>query len=136
MDIFGRKKIAKLEAALIEAEKIGQARLKILDGVDDYLASLDDVKRREYVHRVAGIFPDTLKPQLESMIQLQKNTLARFGLSERESDILRANINGLLLLMEWGERCVNEQLGNVEEIRRKQQADENIISNLKDRYQK
>lgn len=128
MDFLGRK---KLEIA----QREGRARISVVEGLENYLGSLDDHGRKQYISNVAGFFPNILKPQLLSMIIEQKNTLARFGLLERETDILRSNINCFQLLLEWGERCVNEHVGNIEETRQRARADQNIISDLRTKYE-
>ena len=134
MDWWGRRKIAALEAALEVEKNRGLARESLVVGLENYLDGLDDAARKNYLQRWAGFFPTTLKPQLLSMVEQQKNALAMFGLTDRETDIYRANINALRLLLEWGGLRMNEYLGNLEEIRRTAETDRDIISELGKKY--
>lgn len=81
--------------------------LKVDDG-----EPTDIKERREYVGRVAGFFSDILNKKLDAMIVQQHQALAN-PLNSREEDIsIKANINALSLIYDWGDACLLEHLDN------------------------
>lgn len=70
-------------------------------------------ERASYVARVAGFYKDIFEQKIIHIIsQLQKELSD--PRSSREMDMyVKANINALSLLMDWGDSMVNEQLDNI-----------------------
>lgn len=82
----------------------------------------DGEKRQQYVANVAGFHKDVLAPKIKQIIaglresfeQVNRET---FGLTQTEYDrYIKATINGMWLLYDWGESMINEQLANQQSI--------------------
>lgn len=82
----------------------------------------DGEKRQQYVANVAGFHKDTLAPKILHIIaglreSFEKVDLETFSLSRAEYDqYIKATINGLWLLYDWGESMINEQISNQQSI--------------------
>jgi len=132
--MFGRNKILELEKQLENARLVGVARNFVVSSYINFLESMGETDRKNYVAKVSGWFPVDLRPHLQSMIYEQQKELARLDMGLEATTVLRSNINCLYLLIEWGDRMIAEYRGNIEEARRRSDSDQNIISNIKEKY--
>jgi len=73
---------------------------------------IDPEQRALYVSRIAGYFNGGLTDYIKFLLSNFKAEIARFPLSERETDFHRAGINLCYLLNEWGDGMINEQHAN------------------------
>lgn len=94
----------------------------------------DQTGRKKYMGDVSLFYTMTFKDKLKHFIGDQLNELARIGRSERGDDLIRANISCFRLIDEWMEKCQNEHLGDLEEMRNRFQDDKNFTSELKKTY--
>jgi len=84
-------------------------------------------QRQKYISEIYVFYNNIFKDRINEMIQDQKDALAVFGLTDRESDIYRSNINCLNLFKDWFEGCRVEHLGDIEE----KKENESVINRLK-----
>lgn len=78
---------------------------------------IDSLQRKEYIANVVVFFGSIMKPKLESMIGKQHQLLAT-PTNSREMDIfIKANINAMSLLLDWGDACLLEHMQNIEDAR-------------------
>lgn len=77
----------------------------------------DSLQRKEYISNVVVFFGSIMKPKLENMIGQQHKLLA-MPTNSREMDIfIKANINAMSLLLDWGDACLLEHMQNIEDAR-------------------
>jgi len=133
IDLFGKKRIAELEAELASAKREGIARGAIGRLVRNYVNTLPDDQRRNYVSSVVGA-KQFLKPQLESMVVDQRESATRYDISEKERMFYISNLNCLQLLLDWFEAMTSENQANIEEMRRKVEADATLVEDVKSMY--
>jgi hypothetical protein len=62
--------------------------------------------------------------------------LAQLGRSERESDIIRSNINCFNLISDWMEERTTEHIGDLETMRNSFDENDKFINNFKETYGK
>jgi len=114
---FDESYVLNLEAKILSLEEKPRKRPQIKIDTKDP-SPLDSSQRALYVAQVAGFHNDIMKPKIEQMIsdlrssfeKLDKNT---YGLSQSEYDLyIKATINSLWLVYDWGESMINEQVAN------------------------
>lgn len=77
----------------------------------------DSLQRKEYIANVVSFFGSIMKPKLDSMIGQQYKLLG-MPTNSREMDIfIKANINAMSLLLDWGDGCLLEHMQNIEDAR-------------------
>jgi hypothetical protein len=96
------------------AEKARKHKQGIIDDLTEYLDPLpaDGQARKDKVASVAGMFELGLRDEINHLITRMEHEIARFPLTERETDFHRAGINFGHLLLEWGNLCINEHHAN------------------------
>jgi hypothetical protein len=78
---------------------------------------IDSLQRKEYIANVVTFFASIMKPKLENMIGQQYKLLGSPA-NSREMDIfIKANINAMSLLLDWGDSCLSEHIQNIEDAR-------------------
>lgn len=106
------KKELELQKRIQELENQPFRLLKVPYNMDDP-SPLSREERASYVARVAGFYKDIFETKVTHMISDLQKELSN-PLSSREMDIyVKATINALSLLMDWGDEMVNEQLENI-----------------------
>lgn len=145
MDIFRSKEIATLQEKIRRLEEENRNFLKQIEKLEaprkELLFILDDAVpkdqngRKKYMGDVALFYTSTFKEKLKHFIGEQMRSLSKFGRGVGESDdVLRANINCFNLIDEWMEKCTNEHLGNLTEMRNSFGDGKKFISELKKTY--
>jgi len=87
-----------------------QTKLNFVDIPTDDGSPVDQNERKEYTARVAGFFTDVLNKKLAHMIGEQRKMLEDPN-NSREADLfIKANINALSLILDWGEECLTEYM--------------------------
>jgi len=96
------------------AKKDQRIKQGIIGDLSEYLDPLptDGNERKDKVARVAGMFEGLLGDEIKHLIARMEHEIARFPLTERETDFHRAGINFGHLLLEWGNVCINEHHAN------------------------
>lgn len=79
------------------------SKFKVDDG-----SPTDPLERKEYCGRISGFFSDIMKSKLESMIALQMQELTNLENSKEKDLFIKANINALSLLLDWGDDALRE----------------------------
>lgn len=126
------KQIKILKDRIETLEKLLVAKNSI-KGTLDKLIPKEEQERKNFVSDVTINYERFLKKLLLQVIEDQKDILVRLGLTERESDFFRSNINVCNLIDEWCLRQVSEHGGNMVEIRESQE-DKSDINNIKEKY--
>ncbi len=90
--------------------------------------------RKKYVSDIALFYQTVFKKKLQHFIGLQLEELAQIGRTELGSNIIRSNISCFRLIDEWMEKMTNEHLGNLEEVRESFKEGEDLVNNLKKKY--
>lgn len=72
----------------------------------------DQEERKSYVGRVAGIFQDIFIKKIQHMIAEQQRELSNPTHSHEQDVFIKANINALSLLLDYGDECINEHISN------------------------
>ena len=75
----------------------------------------DPEQRALYVGRIAGYFNGGLRDYINHLMSTFKAEIARFPLTERETDFFRSGINLCYLLVEWGDKMIQEHYANARE---------------------
>lgn len=84
--------------------------------VDDG-SPVDRNERRQYIASVIGFYSLGFKNKLEHMISQQRAILDNPE-NSRETDLfIKANINAMSLMLDWGDECMAEHQGYIEEDR-------------------
>lgn len=92
-------------------------------------------ERKKYVSDIALFYNTVFKKKLKHFKGLQLEELAQIGRTELGSNIIRSNINCFELIGEWMETMSNEHVGNLEQMRQSFDEGNDIIKDLKDKYQ-
>lgn len=111
------RKAVELKEAQKDGQRLDQLKrdMKSLNSdIEEYMLPIpkDAEERALYVSRVAGYFNGGLRDYLNYMISSFKAEIARFPLSERETDYFRSCVNVCYLLQDWGTDMVNEHFAN------------------------
>lgn len=129
--------IQKLNAIIAEQKE----KIRILEEPrKDIFALFDDVvpkgqtERKKYMGDISLFYTMTFKDKLKHFIGDQLQELAKIGRTERGEDLIRANVNCFRLIDEWMEKCTNEHLGDLEEMRHRFQEDKSFINEVKKTY--
>lgn len=82
--------------------------------ITEYLdpSPIDPEQRALYVGRIAGYFNGGLRDYINYTLSKFKSEIARFPLTERETDFHRAGVNLCYLLVEWGDSMIQEHYAN------------------------
>ena len=91
-------------------------------------------ERKRYLGDIALFYSTTFKNKLKHFIGMQMDSLSQFGRSEKDNDIIKANINAFRLIDEWMLKKTNEHLGNLQEMREMFADDKDFINNFKNTY--
>jgi len=91
-------------------------------------------ERKKYMGDVALFYSSIFKNKLKHFITQQLEELAQIGRTELSTNIIRANINVFRLIDEWMEERTNEHIGNIEQIRRSFDNEDDFINNMKKTY--
>ncbi len=129
--------VPKLKATIAELEnkiRILEAPRKELFALFDDVVPKEQNGRKKYMGDVSLFYTMTFKDKLKHFIGNQLEELAMFGRTDRGSDIIRSNINCFRLIDEWMDKCTNEHLGDLEEMRSRFQDDKTFISEVKKTY--
>jgi len=94
----------------------------------------DATGRKQYVSDIAYFYATTFKEKLKHFIGLQLIELAQIGRSEKESNIIRANINCFNLIDDWMDKETKEHFGDLEQLRNSFDNNDDFINKLKDEY--
>lgn len=87
-----------------------QVNLNFVDIPIDDGSPVDQDQRKEYTARVSGFFSDIMEARIKYMIGQQMKMLQNPD-NSREADLfIKANINALSLLLDWGDECLNEYM--------------------------
>jgi len=137
MDIFSRGEVKELQSKNqslkdlltrrdVEIEFLkkdfkirNEAQMKkdksFIGDLEDYLDPLpaEVEARKAVVSKISGWFEGELSSQMKHMISRMEHEIARFPLTERETDFHRAGINFGHLLLDWGESIVGEHKANI-----------------------
>jgi len=117
------RKVALLESEIKELKKELEIKADIKRHYYDTFkkfesldpSPLDSGTRKEYTSKVAGFFNDILNDKLECLIADQKDELSLIAQPEWKQNIIRANINILNLLLDWGVSMQSECMGSTQE---------------------
>jgi len=129
--------ILKLREKIAEQEKMIrtlEAPRKELFALFEEAIPKDQNGRKKYMGDVSLFYTTLFKEKLRHFIGDQLNELAKIGRSERGEDMIRSNINCFRLIDEWMEKCTNEHLGDLEEMRNRFQNDKDFTNELKKTY--
>ena len=96
-----------------------------LGSVKDPMEDLKPTERRQYVAKVTGAY-DLVKGEIDNLIALQVDHIARYAESWEKILIARGSINMGMLLLERFEQLKNEHLENTKP---KEEFDEKEIFN-------
>ena len=145
MDIFRSKEIATLQEKIRVLEKIrveNEERIKNLEAPRKELLFMleeaipkDQTGRKKYMGDIPVFYTTTFKEKLKHFIGEQLSELSQIGRSVELQNIIRANINCFNLIDEWMEKCTNEHLGNLTEMRNSFENEKEFISALKKTYE-
>lgn len=115
------KGMSTLQSKLEEAKKDGQrlAQLKedmktLKFDLEEYMhpAPVEPEQRALYVARISGYFTGGLREYINYLLSSFKAEIARFPLTERETDFYRSGVNICYLLIEWGDSMIAEHHAN------------------------
>jgi len=76
---------------------------------------IDPEQRALYVARIAGYFNGGLRDYINHLLSTFKAEISRFPITERETDFFRSGINLCYLLVEWGDKMIQEHYANARE---------------------
>lgn len=140
MNIF-RNRIPELQNKIKEQEEI----IKNLEAERDARHSIKGMlteaipmsatERRKYVSDIALFYSTIFKNKIPHFITLQQEALSQVGRSEREYDIYRSNINCFYLIDDWMQERTNEHFGDLEESRINAINGEELVDNLRTKYE-
>lgn len=91
-------------------------------------------ERKKYMADITLFYNVAFRKKIPHFIGLQLEELAQIGRTEYSSNIIRANINCFRILDDWFKERVNEHLGNMEGMRNSFDRDNQVITELKDKY--
>lgn len=100
----------------------------------DEAIPIEQNARRRYMADIALFHTTIFKAKLQHFISDQLEALAIIGRSQRDEDIIRSNISCFRLIDEWMEKRTNEHLGNLQEIRKRFETDEEFSKEFKNIY--
>lgn len=92
-------------------------------------------ERKKFMSDCAFFYVTIFKKKLQHFRLLQMEELSYLGREEKFYDTLRSNINCFHLIDEWMNKMTNEHVGNMEEIRNGLDKGEDIINNLREKYE-
>ena len=91
-------------------------------------------ERKKYMGDIALFYQSVFKDKLKHFIGEQMKELALIGRSEMSTNIIRSSINCFRLIDEWMQEKTNEHIGDIEELRKHAQDDQEFINNIKETY--
>jgi hypothetical protein len=127
-DAGAKSRLAQLNENLLKENETLRSRAGKTMSYADFKEYLnpepeDQEIRKAYVAQISGYFNGGLRDYLNYTISLLKAEIARFPLSERETDFLRSAVNVCSLLLEWGDRMTSEHRADAHE----EEPDDNVF---------
>jgi len=92
-------------------------------------------ERKRYMGDIALFYGSIFKKKLEHFIGTQMLELSQLGRSEKMNDVIRANINCFRLIDEWMDEKTKEHFGDLEEMRKAFNNQEDFINEIKQNYE-
>lgn len=93
-----------------------KSRISIVEKWENDIPN-DTEKREAYLSNITIHYKNVMKDQLARMIEEQRDALSKIDLPDYYTQIYRSNINCLLLIKGFYERCQTEYLGMLQEKR-------------------
>lgn len=107
-----------------------ETRLSVVESWEDTVPE-DSEKRQQYMSDITMHYNNVMKSRIGKMIDDQKEALSKIDCPAQYAQIYRSNINCLLLMKGFYERCQAEHLGTLHEKRQEVEGDDEI-TRLKD----
>lgn len=128
-----RKEEEILHSKIKELEEKLEFKNKFISLMEESIPK-DQNGRKKYMGDIALFYSSIFKPKIQHFITEQLEELALIGRTEELNNIIRSNINCFRLIDEWMEEKTNEHIGNIEEIRKTFDNNEDFIKNMKSTY--
>jgi len=92
-------------------------------------------ERKKYVADVAFFYSTIFRDKLKHFIGMQLEALAQEGRPIVDDQFIRSSISVFRLIDEWMVNQTTEHIGDVENIRKNLDGDEDFINKLKENYE-
>lgn len=114
-------------------EKLLLRRFSVIDTLNESIPE-GATDRRAYMTDVVTFYTRIFEKKLPHFISVQLDSLSKLGLSDRDYDIFRSNINVFYLIDDWMNECKREYLGDLEQQRLDVTEELNFVEKLKGDY--